>query len=278
MREKSTDHVRSYHCIDSVGIRLPSGTEFAVSLVKVERLSLADSIDAVLPQTQCGQCGYPACRPYAEAIAEGKADINQCPPGGAAGVRDLARLLGVEPKPLDPKYGREKMEKTVAVIDEKLCIGCALCIKACPVDAILGAAKLMHTVIAHECTGCELCIAPCPVDCIAMIPAAPGLISDDVSARERDREKANLARRRYQFRQRRLALERTERAERLRSKRQALQQTKLPEKNIDAEKAAIKAAILAAVERVRAKRARNAAPGENAPANGKQAAPASKDK
>lgn len=251
-----------------------------MSQFKVERLSLADSIDAVLPQTQCGQCGYPACRPYAEAIAEGKADINQCPPGGAAGVRDLARLLGVEPKPLDPKYGREKPEKTVAVIDEKLCIGCTLCIKACPVDAILGAAKLMHTVIAQECTGCDLCMAPCPVDCIAMIPVASGLISDDVSARERDREKAHLARRRYRFRQRRLALERTERAERLRGKRQTLQQTKRPEKDIDAEKAAIRAAILAAVQRVRAKRARHAAPGEDIPANENQASPipASKDK
>ena len=244
-----------------------------MSQAKVERPSLADSIDTILPQTQCTQCGYPACRPYAEAIAEGKADINQCPPGGVAAIRDLARLLGVEAKPLDPKYGREKPETTVAVIDETLCIGCALCIKACPVDAILGAAKQMHTVIARECTGCELCIAPCPVDCIAMIPVAPDSIRDDARARERDRDKANLARRRYQFRQRRLALEKSERAARLHKKKHALPMTQRPEQKISAEKAAIKAAILAAVERVRVKRARDAAPGEKPPESENHAAP-----
>lgn len=136
---------------------------------KVEGDPLVDKIDAILPQTQCGQCGYPGCKPYATAIAKGEADINQCPPGGETGMRALADLMGVEPKPLNAECGVPK-PKSVAVIDENLCIGCTLCIQACPVDAILGAAKQMHTVIASECTGCELCVAPCPVDCIAMVP------------------------------------------------------------------------------------------------------------
>ena len=135
---------------------------------KVEGNPLADKIDAILPQTQCGQCGYPGCKPYAAAIAAGEADINQCPPGGEDGVKQLADLLGVEAKPLDATHGLPK-PKSVAIIDEPICIGCTLCIQACPVDAILGAAKHMHTVIANECTGCELCIPPCPVDCIAMV-------------------------------------------------------------------------------------------------------------
>ncbi|WP_054774070.1 electron transport complex subunit RsxB [Methylogaea oryzae] len=136
---------------------------------KVEGDPLVDKIDAVLPQTQCGQCGFPGCRPYAEAIAKGDADINRCPPGGEDGVKALAELMGVEPKPLDDAVGEEK-PKALAVIDENLCIGCTLCIQACPVDAILGAAKHMHTVIAAECTGCELCVPVCPVDCIDMKP------------------------------------------------------------------------------------------------------------
>ena len=143
---------------------------FAAVRFKVEGDPLADKIDAILPQTQCGQCGFPGCRPYAEAIAKGEADINQCPPGGEAGVQALADLLGVEPKPLNPENGEAKPEKLVAVIDENTCIGCTLCIQACPVDAILGAAKQMHTIIEKECTGCELCVAPCPVDCIDMVP------------------------------------------------------------------------------------------------------------
>lgn len=139
---------------------------------KVEGDPIVEKIDALLPQTQCGQCGFPGCRPYAEAIAQGRADINQCPPGGEAGVKALADLLGVEPKPLNAEHGTEK-PKALAVIDETTCIGCTLCIQACPVDAILGAPKFMHTVIASECTGCELCIAPCPVDCIHMLPVSP---------------------------------------------------------------------------------------------------------
>jgi electron transport complex protein RnfB len=142
---------------------------FANLKFRVEGSPLVEKIDAILPQTQCGQCSFPGCRPYAEAIAKGEADINQCPPGGEDGVHQLAELLGVEPKPLNEAHGITK-PKSVAVIDEETCIGCTLCIQACPVDAIVGAAKHMHTVIAAECTGCELCLPPCPVDCIAMVP------------------------------------------------------------------------------------------------------------
>lgn len=137
--------------------------------LKVEGNPIVDQIDALLPQTQCGQCSFPGCKPYATAIANEEADINQCPPGGEATIQALADLLGKEPKPLNPENGAEK-PKSLAVIDEDTCIGCTLCIQACPVDAILGAAKHMHTVIANECTGCELCVDPCPVDCIDMVP------------------------------------------------------------------------------------------------------------
>lgn len=127
---------------------------------------LVDKINAVLPQTQCGQCGFAGCKPYAQAIAKGEADINQCPPGGQEGVEKLADLLGVEAKPLDA----EETAPQVAFVIEDWCIGCTRCIKACPVDAILGANGKMHTIIADECTGCRLCVAPCPVDCIIMVP------------------------------------------------------------------------------------------------------------
>jgi Na+-translocating ferredoxin:NAD+ oxidoreductase subunit B len=139
---------------------------YSAQRFRVEGDPIADQIDALLPQTQCGQCSYPGCRPYAEAIAAGEADINRCPPGGEATVLALADLLGRDPKPLEA----EVREKAVAVIDEQTCIGCTLCIQACPVDAIVGAAKQMHTVIADECTGCELCLEPCPVDCVVMVP------------------------------------------------------------------------------------------------------------
>jgi electron transport complex protein RnfB len=131
--------------------------------------ALVEKIDALLPQTQCGQCRYPGCRPYAEAIARGEADIDRCPPGGDQTVRALATLLDREPRPVDPNYGAVK-PRLVALIDEDRCIGCALCLPACPVDAIVGAPRLMHTVIESHCTGCELCLPPCPVDCIALVP------------------------------------------------------------------------------------------------------------
>ena len=148
---------------------------FSAIRFRVEADPIVDQIDSILPQTQCGQCGFPGCRPYAEAIAGGEADINQCPPGGEAGVQALADLLGRDPKPLNPENGEEK-EDAVAWIDEDICIGCTLCFQACPVDAILGAAKQMHTILRDECTGCELCVDPCPVDCIYMVP-----IREDVS-------------------------------------------------------------------------------------------------
>ena len=133
------------------------------------RRTRADRIDQLLPQTQCRQCGYAGCRPYAEAIDAGHAAINQCPPGGNEVITDLAALLDVPALPLDSAHGVHKAPP-VAVIEEETCIGCTLCIQACPVGAIIGAAKLMHTVIAGQCTGCELCIPPCPVDCIVLVP------------------------------------------------------------------------------------------------------------
>jgi electron transport complex protein RnfB len=154
------------------GRRLPDGD--------TDRLAV--QIDRMLPQTQCGQCGFAGCNPYAQAIARGEADINQCPPGGDAGVRALARLLGLRAKPLNPDNGMEK-PALVALIREDECIGCTKCIQACPVDAIVGAAKLMHTVLADLCTGCELCIPPCPVDCIDLVPpAATGARRDSLSS------------------------------------------------------------------------------------------------
>jgi electron transport complex protein RnfB len=136
---------------------------------KVEGDPVIDQVDSILPQQQCGKCGYPGCRPYAEAIINGQAKINQCPPGGEVGMLALADMLDCEPKPLDDERDT-KQAKMLAIIDESTCIGCTLCIQACPVDAILGAPKLMHTIIVAECTGCELCVAPCPVDCIQMKP------------------------------------------------------------------------------------------------------------
>ena len=134
---------------------------------RVDEDPLVEKIDAVLPQTQCGQCGYPGCKPYAEAIANHEATINRCPPGGEEGIKRLAELLGVEPIPFGE--GMAPKPKSVAIIDENTCIGCTLCIQACPVDAIVGAAKQMHTIVADLCTGCELCLPPCPVDCIEMV-------------------------------------------------------------------------------------------------------------
>ena len=177
---------------------------------------LMEQIDALLPQTQCQRCGYSGCKPYAEAIANDEADINQCPPGGAAGIHRIAALLGREFKPLSPEHGVEGPQQ-IAVINENLCIGCALCILACPVDAIVGASKLMHTVIADHCTGCELCIPPCPVDCIDLIAAlqAPAQSSGNFDMRIEEKAAADAARQRYEFHQFRLEREARERNERL---------------------------------------------------------------
>jgi len=154
--------------------------------------TLARRLDALLPQTQCTQCGYDGCRPYADAMAAGEADINQCPPGGTATIREIAALLERETKPLNPANGEYRAPQ-VAVIDEATCIGCTKCIQACPVDAIVGASKLMHTVIASWCTGCELCLPPCPVDCIALVPV-PALPEAALSRSRHDARAARLAR------------------------------------------------------------------------------------
>lgn len=155
--------------LGSMALVLGTLLGYAAIRFKVEGDPVADQIEAILPQLQCGKCGYPGCRPYAEALAKGEAAINQCSPGGETGMLSLARMLDREPKPLGEEYSEEK-PKMVAVIEENLCVGCTLCIQACPVDAILGTVKQMHTVIKSECTGCELCINACPVNCINMVP------------------------------------------------------------------------------------------------------------
>ena len=194
--------------------------------------SLADRIEDLLPQTQCTKCGYPACRPYAEAIAEGSADYNQCPPGGVDGVARLAALLGKPVIPINPVHGTER-ERPVAVIDEAACIGCTLCIQACPVDAIVGAAKLMHTVVASLCTGCDLCVAPCPVDCIAMVPVTPG----ETGWKAWSQPQADDARRRHDARTARLKREKEENDARLAAKAAAkLREVDASEAQSDAER------------------------------------------
>jgi len=226
-----------------------------------------DRIDACLPQTQCTQCGYPRCRAYAEAIAQGKAGINQCPPGDAATIRALAALLGTQTALLDPRFGAHA-PRARAVIDETLCIGCRKCLDVCPVDAIVGARKLMHSVIAADCTGCELCLPPCPVDCIAMLPnltgharsasgsppspacgrgnegegAHNGDIWPDYTRAETERWRALTEKRRQRL------------ARRGRSRGVAAARTTLLPPATESER--IRAEIRAAVERVKAKKAR----------------------
>jgi Na+-translocating ferredoxin:NAD+ oxidoreductase subunit B len=200
-----------------------------------EFAALAERIDAILPQTQCTRCGYPACRPYAEAIARGEAEINHCPPGGAAGIDALAALLGRAFMPLDPANGVEK-PREVALIDEAACIGCTKCIQACPVDAILGASKMMHTVLVDECTGCDLCIAPCPVDCITMVPA-----KDEKRGAEPDH--AAQYRDRYYARRARLAREDAQRAEEIAARKAVV------------DSATNAGSVLAAIARAKARKA-----------------------
>tara|TARA_R110002073_G_scaffold292379_3_gene457660 strand:- start:110 stop:754 length:645 start_codon:yes stop_codon:yes gene_type:complete len=177
MQAAFSDPILVFAIIALVGLAVVFGAVlgFASEKFKVEGDPIVEQIDNILPQTQCGQCGYPGCRPYAQAIASGDANINRCPPGGQATINHLADLLDVEALPLDAESGVEEEETKVAFIIEDLCIGCTKCIQACPVDAILGAAKQMHTVITSECTGCDLCVEPCPVDCIEMITVEEGL-------------------------------------------------------------------------------------------------------
>jgi electron transport complex protein RnfB len=174
---------------------------------------LADALNAALPQTQCTRCGYPDCRAYAEAMASGAADIDRCPPGGAEGIQRLAALTGHAAKALDPTRGTEG-PRALAVIDEAWCIGCTLCIKACPVDCIIGASKVMHTVVDADCTGCELCLPVCPVDCIVMVPVTPGRSGWAAWSPQQ----ATAAAERYAFHQIRTERDKRENDERLASK------------------------------------------------------------
>ena len=206
---------------------------------------LAARIDDLLPQTQCTLCGYAGCLPYAEAIAEGKADINQCPPGGDDGIRRLANLLGVPFKPLNPSHGIHK-PKMAALIDERWCIGCTLCIQACPVDAIVGAPKRMHTVLLQHCTGCELCIPPCPVDCIELL-ALDELMGRGAALSPAGPQPA-ASRARYLERQARKLEDQTEKTARAGSKQP---QEVAGEPGLAARRAAVKAAL----DRARSRRA-----------------------
>lgn len=210
-------------------------------------MTLVDTINALLPQTQCTRCGYQGCKPYAQALAEGDA-INKCPPGGALTIRELGRLLDKPIVPLDPTHGVEG-PRTVAVIREAECIGCTKCIQACPVDAILGSAKQMHTVIENECTGCDLCLAPCPVDCIDMLPLPSPALSEEEAWHDL-RQRAVQYKARYDFRLARKADEQAQ-EERRRTERAALAK----QKQNAAALADAKATIAAALERVKAKKA-----------------------
>ena len=227
--------------------------------------TLADRIEDLLPQTQCTKCGYPACRPYAEAIAAGNASYNQCPPGGAEGIARIAELLGKPVIPINPVHGLER-ERPVAVIDESACIGCTLCIQACPVDAIVGAAKQMHTVIASLCTGCDLCVPPCPVDCIDMQAATPGRTGWAAWSQA----DADAARARHDARTSRLQREKQENDARLAAKALAkLAEVDASNAQTDAERAEKerkRAIIQAAIERSRQqKEAVQAVPPEKKP-------------
>jgi electron transport complex protein RnfB len=214
-----------------------------------EPKTLADRIEDVLPQTQCTKCGYKGCRPYAEAIAAGEANINQCPPGGAEGIRRLSSVTGRPVIPLNPVNGFER-PRAVAFIDESLCIGCTLCIQACPVDAILGAAKQMHTIIPEQCTGCDLCVPACPVDCIVMYP-----VTETTGWDAWTQAQADEARARHDFRLARLIREREENDARLAAKahaKAAAVERLAPENEAEqAEKERKRQIIAAAMERAR---------------------------
>jgi electron transport complex protein RnfB len=213
---------------------------------------LADAIDALLPQTQCTKCGYAGCRPYAEAIAAGSAPINQCPPGGAAGIAELAALLRRPALPLNPANGTER-PLTVAVIDEALCIGCTLCIQACPVDCIVGAPTKMHSVIESQCTGCDLCLPPCPMDCIAMVPVQP--------LRAWTRADAEAARHRYAERNARRASGKARNERRLAEKAVAKLAELDARDDLTAEQVARRKSVVeAALARARARRAASTSP------------------
>lgn len=239
--------------------------------------TLADRIEDLLPQTQCTKCGYPACRPYAEAVASGEALYNQCPPGGAEGIARLAALLGKPAIPLNSANGVER-PRPLAVIDEQVCIGCTLCMQACPVDAIVGAPKQMHTVISERCTGCDLCVPPCPVDCIALPPVTGTATGWDAWSQSQ----ADAARERHNRREARLAREREAAEARAAARRAGSGATALVARTVEADAMAEpvaaaaqdadakkRAIIQAALERARKKKEELAAKGQ-APLNTEQ--------
>lgn len=236
--------------------------------------TLADAIEDLLPQTQCTKCGYAACRPYAEAIANGSADINQCPPGGVEGIARLANLLERKVIALNPVNGFER-PRPVAFIDEALCIGCTLCIQACPVDAIIGAAKQMHTILPELCTGCDLCVAPCPVDCIVLYPVTEDRTGWDAWTDEQ----AQAARARHDFRTLRLVRDSAENDARLAAK--AVLKMKAVTDEVTstpadiAEKERKRAIIAAAIERARVKLEQATQAAETKPAASEPAEPES---
>lgn len=216
-------------------------------------MSLTDQLENLLPQTQCTKCGYPGCRPYAEAIAIGAANFNQCPPGGQEGVARLAKFLGRPVLALNIEHGAER-PRSVAVIEEAYCIGCTLCIQACPVDAIVGAAKQMHTVLPQLCSGCDLCVAPCPVDCISMVEISAGKTGWNAWPQS----EADQAQQRFYQREERLEREKRENDSRLLIKASeklravSAEIAFSPEERLEKERK--KAIISAAIERARLKK------------------------
>jgi len=226
---------------------------------KAEGKSLVGQIDAILPQTQCTQCDFDSCKPYAEAIATGEAEINQCPPGGQDGVDALAELLGREALPLNEAHGETKPRR-IAVVDEKVCIGCTLCIQACPVDAFVGSSKVMTQVIAEECTGCDLCLPVCPVDCIDMVESKPieEIVQSDNSQRiealnkrqVQERAIRDNSRSRFEFHLSRIERNKRERDDLLKSKMITLKEKMAKDK-------ALKEKINAALERVKKSKEKN---------------------
>ncbi len=218
-----------------------------ISETKVNNIkTLADQIEDLLPQTQCTKCGYASCRAYAEAIASGAAEINQCPPGGVDGIARLAKLLNKPVISLNPENGTER-PRSVAVIDESFCIGCTLCMQACPVDAIVGAARKMHTVVPEMCTGCDLCVAPCPVDCIAMI----NVTGNQTGWQAWSQEQADAARKRHDLRISRLQREQDEREAMLADRAAKMREASKNAAPADQDRK--KALIQAAMERARKK-------------------------
>lgn len=225
-------------------------TPFSVNTTR-KASSLADQIEDLLPQTQCTKCGFSSCRPYAEAIASGQALYNQCPPGGQQGIARLAQLIQKPVIPLNVIHGTEH-PRAVAIIDEAICIGCTLCIQACPVDAIIGAAKQMHSIITEKCTGCDLCIAPCPVDCISMTTVSGSKTGWDAWSLEQ----AAAARAQHDFKIKRLAQEKQENEERLLAKakeKMSETQRQIQQNNaVSPEEYRKKAIISAAIARAKA--------------------------